>query len=62
MRRNLLTFATIGVGVLMGLWLAKPGSGFAAVPGEKRGWDLTGPYEVVPNWPRPMSQGSGHEK
>jgi len=23
------------------------GSGFAAVPGERGGWDLTGPYEVV---------------
>jgi hypothetical protein len=46
----------------MGLWLAKPGSRFAGVPGEKRGWDLTGPYEVVPNWPRAMSQLTGHEK
>jgi hypothetical protein len=31
-------------------------SGFAAVPGQKGGWDLTGPYEVVPNWPKPLSQ------
>ena len=40
----------------------KPGYGFAAVPGEKGGWDLTGPYQVVPGWPKPMSQLPGHEK
>jgi hypothetical protein len=26
---------------------SQTGSGFAAVPGEKGGWDITGPYEVV---------------
>jgi len=41
---------------------SKPGSGFAAVPGEKGGWDLTGPYDVVRDWPKPMSQLPGHEK
>ena len=39
----------------------KPGSGFAAVPGGKGGWDLTGPYEVVRDWPKPMAQLPGHE-
>ena len=35
---------------------------FAAVPGEKGGLDITGPYEVVPNWPKPMSASlPGHE-
>jgi DNA-binding beta-propeller fold protein YncE len=38
------------------------GSGFAAVPGEKGGWDITGPYEVVPDWPKPLSQLPGHEQ
>src|SRR2546426_11858958 len=38
------------------------GSGFAAVPGEKGGWDLTGPYEVVRDWPKPLSQLPGHEQ
>jgi len=28
---------------------------FGAVSGEKGGMDLTGPYEVVPNWPKPMA-------
>jgi hypothetical protein len=35
--------------------------GFAAVPGEKGGWDLTGPYDVVPDWPKPLSTVPGHE-
>lgn len=39
---------------------AQPAGGFAAVPGQKGGWDLTGPYEVVPNWPKPLSQRPGH--
>ena len=41
---------------------AQPGAGFAAVPGEKGGLDITGPYEVVPGWPKPMSASlPGHE-
>ena len=36
-------------------------NGFAAVPGDKGGWDLTGPYDVVPDWPKPMSNLPGHE-
>ena len=39
-----------------------PGAGFAAVPGQKGGQDIFGPYEAVPNWPRPMSESlPGHE-
>ena len=37
-------------------------SGFAAVPGEKGGWDITGPYEVVRDWPKPLSQLPGHDQ
>ncbi len=40
----------------------KPGAGFAAIPGTKGGQDIFGPYEAVPNWPRPMSESlPGHE-
>lgn len=40
-----------------------PGAGFAAFPGLKGGQDIFGPYEVVPNWPKPMSESfPGHEK
>jgi DNA-binding beta-propeller fold protein YncE len=36
-------------------------NGFAAVPGQKGGFDLTGPYEVVRDWPKPLSQRPGHD-
>ena len=71
MRRAGLTLLTIALGVLIGFFLAnrwlvrgqaRPGSGFAAVPGETGGWDLTGPYDVVKDWPKPLSQLPGHEK
>ena len=39
---------------------AQPGSSFAAVPGEKGGWDITGPYDVARDWPKPLSQLPGH--
>ena len=32
-----------------------PGEGFAAIPGLKGGQDIFGPYDVVENWPQPMS-------
>jgi peptidylamidoglycolate lyase len=42
---------------------AKAGQGFAAVPGLKGGQDIFGPYEVAPNWPKPMSASlPDHEK
>jgi hypothetical protein len=38
------------------------GAGFAAIPGQKGGQDIFGPYEVVENWPKPMSESlPGHE-
>jgi hypothetical protein len=37
-------------------------AGFAAVSAEKGGQDQTGPYEVVADWPKPLSQLPGHEK
>jgi peptidylamidoglycolate lyase len=40
---------------------AKPGAGFAAIPGEKGGQDAFGPYDVVSDWPKPLSQLMGHE-
>jgi hypothetical protein len=64
----------LGAGVIFALGFAagnrlipvqgqgKPGAGFAAVPGAKGGEDVTGPYDVVMGWPKPMSQLPGHEK
>ncbi len=35
---------------------------FPAVPGEKGGEDMTGPYDPDPDWPKPLSTLPGHEK
>ncbi len=71
MRRVALPLFTLAVGIAIGLFFAgkeltvrgqnRTESNFAAVPGEVGGWDLTGPYDVVPDWPKPMSQLPGHE-
>ena len=37
-------------------------TGIAAIAGERGGQDPTGPYEVVADWPKPLSQLPGHEK
>jgi hypothetical protein len=34
---------------------------FAAVAGQKGGIDVMGPYDVVADWPKPLSQLPGHE-
>lgn len=41
---------------------AAPAYGFAAVPGKKGGQDLLGAYEIVEDWPQPLSALPGHEK
>jgi hypothetical protein len=40
---------------------AQQGASIAAVAGQKGGWDLTGPYDVVRDWPKPLSSLPGHE-
>ena len=42
--------------------ISEPAStSFAAVPDERGGQDITGPYEPVADWPKPLSQLPGHE-
>jgi DNA-binding beta-propeller fold protein YncE len=41
---------------------ARPDVRFAAVPGEKGGQDIFGAYDIVANWPKPISSLPGHEK
>ncbi len=59
MRKNSVLFLITGTALVAAWWLAfvrpravhgqtKAGYGFAVVPREKGGWDLTGPYQVVP--------------
>ena len=40
----------------------KPSFGFAAVPGQTGGQDIFGAYEVVKDWPKPISGLPGNEK
>ena len=42
--------------------LGKLAYGTAALPGERVGQDVDGPYDVDPNWPKPISALPGHEK
>ena len=44
------------VGVLQGQMKKTPGEGFAAVPGQKGGEDVFGPYDPVQNWPKPLAE------
>lgn len=37
-------------------------TGFAAVAGQKGGQDTFGAYDIVPNWPKPISGLAGNEK
>ena len=40
----------------------KPGYGIAALAGQRVGQDVDGPYDVDPNWPKPITALPGHEK
>ena len=51
---------TLAAGIAVGA--QNQPAGFAAVAGQKGGQDQTGPYEVVADWPKPLSQLPGHEK
>jgi hypothetical protein len=70
-KTSLILLAAL-VGMLVGFVLAgreageddletSPSTSFAAVSGLVGGQDQVGPYEVVPNWPKPLSQLPGHE-
>jgi peptidylamidoglycolate lyase len=41
---------------------SRPEARFAAVPGQKGGQDMFGAYDIVPNWPKPLTSLPGHEK
>src|SRR6266699_3089259 len=72
MRKLGLIVVVLAIGVGIGFWIsnrraavegqAKPGAGFAAIPGSLGSEDLTGPYEVVKGWPKDISTLPGNEK
>src|ERR1700678_386104 len=64
----LAVVVVFGAGFLAGNKLSpvqakkKPGTVFAAAPGEIGGQDVLGPYEVVKDWPKNISTVAGNEK
>jgi peptidylamidoglycolate lyase len=61
---TILALGALGVGALSlspEEASAQRRSAFQAVPGEKGGQDMFGPYEVVPDWPKDISTLPGHE-
>ena len=68
MTRRLMTLVTITASYslisLLGDQLAtaqdQEAFGFAAVTGERGGQDVTGPYNVVADWPKDISTLPGH--
>ena len=73
MRKLVLIVVVLAIGVGIGFWIsnkrasvaegqAKPGAGFAAIPGSLGAEDVDGPYEVVKGWPKDVSTLPGNEK
>ena len=71
MRKFGVPLLAIVIGIAIGFLIAAPrppaaeaevpGTGFAAIPGEKGGQDLFGGYEPVEGWPKPLSTMPGHD-
>jgi len=69
LKTSILVAVVVAVGVFSFTGLIRSVHGqagqevrLAAVPGEKGGQDIFGGYDVVPNWPKPLSSLPGHEK
>ena len=68
MHRDFVTVAAIAGSLLLAGLLGsqflfaqdQASFGFAAVPGERGGQDITGPYDVVAGWPKDISTLPGH--
>ena len=71
MRQSFVVVSSVAAALIAGLVIGEStrpvqgqaaNAGSPAVAGYKGGLDvLSGPYEVVPNWPKPLSQLPGHE-
>src|SRR5215467_4487050 len=72
MRKAVLTLLAVAFGCAIGFLFGRrvttvqgkavPGAGFAAIPGEKGGQDVFGPYDLVKGWPQNISTLPGNEK
>src|SRR5580704_3161045 len=72
MRKAIVISIVVAAALVMGfhlgsVWMVvqgqnKAGAGFAAIPGEKGGQDIFGPYDIVKDWPKPISGLPGNEE
>src|SRR5579864_168965 len=65
MRKRLAVLLAVTVVLVVSVMLRaqdKKSASFAAVPGAPGGQDMFGAYDVVPNWPKPLSALPGNEK
>ena len=72
MRTRLLGLMAVAIVFALGFGLGnrlmpvqgqgKAGAGFVAIPGEKGGQDIFGPYDIAKDWPKPISGLPGNEK
>ena len=65
MRKRLAVMLAVTVVLVVSVMLRaqdKKAVSFAAVPGAPGGQDMFGAYDVVPNWPKPLSALPGNEK
>jgi hypothetical protein len=65
MRKRLAVMLAVTVVLVVSVMLRaqdKKVASFAAVPGAPGGQDMFGAYDVVPNWPKPLSALPGNEK
>src|SRR5712672_1423619 len=71
MRKQALALGAVVIGCVAGFEIAhttsaveaaRPGAGFAAIPGAVGGQDMFGPYNVVKGWPKDISTVPGNEK
>src|SRR5438128_2332602 len=62
--------AGVGIGLAGGSWLLSQSAAqaptattsFSAVPNAIGAQDVSGPYDVVPNWPKDLASLPGHDK
>ena len=65
MRKRVAVMLAVTVVLVVSVMLRaqdKKAASFAAVPGAPGGQDMFGAYDIVPNWPKPLSALPGNEK
>ncbi len=58
---KLKKFVRYALGIVIAFTGGNSLAQFAAVPGDKGGQDMFGPYDVVSNWPQDLAELPGHD-